>query len=252
MHTCRPRKLLYASFLVPLLLLSQAARAENWITYYQIGNDRYAVDADSVRRTGELIKYRSSIVGAEVSVVEMQADCTARTRGQLPDPRMSSTYPGTLGGEEVAAVCKLSEARPQEVSKSLGNSTHVGPGKPEFLKQVEVRHFCDGVMGSIGAGNLAGTMPQIQKHLSASPKRAKELEDALGSWYIATLVQFGDAQGSEFVKQDGFSTTLLRLTYLAKYERGVTRWIFLFYNRPEGWALVDVGSDGNLQSVLEK
>ena len=243
---------IYTLLLLSLVLLSQPAFAENWVTYYQIGNDKYAIDADSIRRTDALVKYRSGIVGMAASVVDMQADCAARTRGQMPDPRMNSTYAGTLGGEEVAAVCKLADARPDAVAKALGNSPNIGPSKPALLKREEIRHFCDGVMGSIGAGNLTGTMPQIQRHLSATPKRLKELDDALGSWYIATLVQLGDAQGSEFVKQDGFSSTLLRLTYLAKYERGATRWIFLFYKQPEGWALIDVGSDANLQAVLEK
>ncbi|WP_036839734.1 hypothetical protein [Polaromonas sp. CF318] len=243
---------IHTFLLLFLVLLTQPAFAENWITYYQIGNDQYAIDADSIRRTDALVKYRSGIVGMVASVVDMQADCTARTRGQMPDPRMNSTYVGTLGGEEVATVCKLADARPEAVAKALSNSPNIGPRKPELLKLEEVRHFCDGVMGSIGAGNLAGTMPQIQSHLSATPKRLKELNDALGSWYIATLVQLGDAQGSEFVKQDGFSNTLLRLTYIAKYERGATRWIFLFYKQSEGWGLIDVGSDANLQAVLEK
>jgi hypothetical protein len=253
MHLHRHSAQLAAFILLPLSLTSLPVRAENWLTVYRIGDDRYAVDVDSIKTASGLTRYRSGIMGREASVAEMQVDCSTKTRGQLPEPRMSSTYPGTLGGQELATVCKLADSDAQKVPREQLTSLN---GDPDanfgLLRQDEIRHFCDGVMGSVGSGNFTGTMSQIREHLSASPKRLKELNESLNSWYVTTLVQFGDAEGDEFVKQDQFSNTLMRLTYLAKYKRGSTRWVFLFYMRPEGWALIDVGSDANLQAVLDR
>ncbi len=233
-------------------LVSPAASAANWVAFYAIGDDRYAVDADSISAQAGLIRYRSGIVGKEASIVAMQADCAARTRGQLPKPQMSSTFPGTIGGEEVAAACKLAAAR-QGAEQTQRTSPGIAPGQElEFLKQDDIRHFCDGVMGSVGSDNFKGTMSQIQEHLSAPAQRVKYLSNALDSWYTLTLTQLGYAQGYEFVKQEGFSNTLLRLTFLARYQRGATRWVFTFYNRSEGWVLTDVGSDANLQPVFDR
>ena len=253
MHLHRRSVQLAAFVLLLLSLTSLPARAENWLTVYRIGDDRYAVDVDSIRTASGVTRYRSEIIGQGASVAEMQVDCSAKTRGQLPDPRMSSIYPGTLGGEELATVCKLADSGAQKVPReqltSLNGDLDANFG---LLRQDEIRHFCDGVMGSVGSGNFTGTMSQIREHLSASPKRLKELNESLNSWYVTTLVQFGDADGDEFVKQDQFSNTLMRLTYLAKYKRSATRWVFLFYRRPEGWALIDVDSDANLQAVLDR
>jgi hypothetical protein len=43
--------------------------------------------------------------GTSSKPLQMQVDCVHRTRGQFPDPVMRDTFNGTLGREEVKAVC---------------------------------------------------------------------------------------------------------------------------------------------------
>jgi hypothetical protein len=107
-----------------VLFTCGSAYAENWVEYYRTGTPRShevgkmdmsdvvwdlnEVDLDSVKRDKTLVRYRVRTRYAEGGpggVDEMQADCSDGRRGQLPDPRMRSTYKGTLGGEEVRAVC---------------------------------------------------------------------------------------------------------------------------------------------------
>jgi hypothetical protein len=95
---------------------------ENWVEYYRTGSgfppnvqwNLNQIDVNSVRRHGDYVRYRVRVqfFGGEVGEFqEMQADCAGRTRGQFPDPRMNSTYEGTLGGDEVKAACFVAAQR---------------------------------------------------------------------------------------------------------------------------------------------
>jgi len=112
-------------FVVALASSCTLASAERWAQYYRTGTPRShiadapvnlsdivwdlnEVDLDSIKRDGRVVKYRVRVNYSETGpegVHEMQADCKDGSRGQPPDPRMRSTYKGTLGGEEVRVVC---------------------------------------------------------------------------------------------------------------------------------------------------
>jgi hypothetical protein len=102
---------------------AQTPPVQNWIEYYRSGTieasgkviwDYNEIDVDSVRREGKHIRYLVRIRYGDGSIgkpEQMQVDCGEKTRGQLPDPRMSRTYKGTLGGDEVLAACAVAERR---------------------------------------------------------------------------------------------------------------------------------------------
>ena len=112
-----------------------------------------------------------------------------------------------------------------------------------------VRKLADGVMGSVGADNFTGTMSQLQQVAAAPPERWKEMENRFSVAQTTTLVALGKAQGYEFIRERLIGESVLRLTYLAKYERGGVGWMLVFYKRTDGWVLADVRLDPSL-SIL--
>lgn len=95
------------------------AEAARWVEYYRTGGgqpvewDLNEIDLDSITRVGEHLQYQVRIKYADGKTSKpllMQVDCIKRTRGQFPDPVMRDTFNGTLGREEVKAVC-LSAAK---------------------------------------------------------------------------------------------------------------------------------------------
>lgn len=89
-------------------------RAHRWVQYYLIsGNepndwDAHEIDIESLKITGELLQYSTRIKYADGSVgppLEMQVNCAKGTRGQLPNPSMSATFQGTIGGQELRIAC---------------------------------------------------------------------------------------------------------------------------------------------------
>ena len=119
LKTMKAQALAFA--IVAGLTYVQPSVAQTWVEYYRSGTieasgkvawDYNDIDVASVRREGKEIRYQVRIRYADGSVSkpeQMQANCSDRTRGQLPEPRMRSTYKGTLGGDEVLAACLVAE-----------------------------------------------------------------------------------------------------------------------------------------------
>ena len=49
--------------------------------------------------------------------------------------------------------------------------------------------------------------------------------------------RFGQSLGYDFVREEIVEDTVLRLTYIQKRERHLTRWIFVFYKPYDRWIL---------------
>jgi len=90
------------------------AGAGRWVEYYRTGSgepvewDLNEFDLESLTRVGGYLQYSVRIKyadGKTSTPLQMQVDCIKRTRGQFPEPVMRDTYNGTLGREEVKAVC---------------------------------------------------------------------------------------------------------------------------------------------------
>lgn len=115
-----------------------------------------------------------------------------------------------------------------------------------------VRKLADGIMGSVGAGNFDGTVSQLKAFMSLPKPTVEAMATQLSNQYVNVLVQFGPAEGSEFVRRDQIGESLIRLVYLAKYERSAVRWVFLFYKTEKGWVMNDLKLDGNLHTLFER
>jgi hypothetical protein len=101
------------------IAISHDSPDANWIRFYQTGtgsapnvvwNTQYYIDVGSIRREGNLLRYRTRVFHADedrADIFEMVADCAARTRGQMPSRSLYDTYEGTLGGEEIKRACEL-------------------------------------------------------------------------------------------------------------------------------------------------
>ena len=49
---------------------------------------------------------------------------------------------------------------------------------------------------------------------------------------------YGPGGEFEFCRESALSPTLVRLTYLEKYQRGCVVWLLVVYDSPSGWQMV--------------
>ncbi|MFN0054239.1 MAG: hypothetical protein ACKV0T_18845 [Planctomycetales bacterium] len=68
---------------------------------------------------------------------------------------------------------------------------------------------------------------------------------------IKNAASDGKAMGVELAAQQTFGEAFLKLTYLAKYERGAISWTFLFYKPQDKWFVYSVTFTGDIAALLQ-
>jgi len=64
------------------------------------------------------------------------------------------------------------------------------------------------------------------------------------------LARYGDLVGYELAEQQEIGSSLLRFTYLAKYERHALRWSFDFYRPEDRWLLNSFWWDDSVEELF--
>ena len=114
----------------------------------------------------------------------------------------------------------------------------------------EVRAMTDMVMSKVASGDLDFATSEVKKY-SIVPDA--EVDASFGQFKIqqsAIAQRFGASIGTEFVSEEKVGSSLLRLTYLHRFERHPMKWVFDFYRGNDGWVLDTFQSNDNLASLF--
>jgi hypothetical protein len=101
----------------------------------------------------------------------------------------------------------------------------------------DLRKATDVAMEMVGKGDIEGGLKSFQS-LVAVPK--SEFDSMLGqaALYAPTMsARFGGTRGYEFVEEKWVGKSLVRLTYIHKYDVHATRWMFYCYLGKNGWTI---------------
>lgn len=101
----------------------------------------------------------------------------------------------------------------------------------------DIRSFTDGVMGSVAADNLDGAFTQISEYLLLSDAELAPIKAQLQLQMPNFLRRFGAPIGFDFIESKEKGSSLLSMTYVARYEKHAMPWTFYFYKTPSGWML---------------
>ncbi len=119
-----------------------------------------------------------------------------------------------------------------------------------FNSMPEVRRFTDEIMTKVGAGNIEEALEQMRPYVLISSAEFDVIIAQTRNQMPALRARFGKNLGSEFIGQDQVGDSLLRLVYIAKFERHVLRWMFYFYKTDKGWMLNTFKFDDNLVALF--
>ena len=101
----------------------------------------------------------------------------------------------------------------------------------------ELRMVTDQVMEHVGAGDIVGGL-KLLKPFTIVPDA--EYEAMVGQAKLQLPVmkaRFGEQLGYEFLKADVIGQSLIRYTYIDKFARHATRWLFYCYKGKAGWVV---------------
>lgn len=114
----------------------------------------------------------------------------------------------------------------------------------------EARAFGDQVMAKVAAGQLDAAIAEMKRY-SIVPEA--EIDAGLGQFKLqlpAIALRYGSIVGSEFVREDKVGESLLRITYLQRFDRHAMKWYFFFYRGSNGWVLNTFRFDDNILSLF--
>ena len=136
------------------------------------------------------------------------------------------------------------------------------------------------VLGTAPAAAGAGELTQVHATPTAAPQalvqaffarlRQGQVRDAFVAAFqgtdmlakkpadIDTLVNqvevglkfYGAPGEAEFVREEGFSPSVIRQIYVLRTERGPLFWVFYFYRTSAGWTLNSVDFNDNIRAVF--
>ena len=114
----------------------------------------------------------------------------------------------------------------------------------------DARKVADGFMSRIGSGNFEEAFKQVKPHMAlpAAEFDAKAAEAT--SQFAGVPERFGAYKGFELVRQETAGQSLMRFTYVAKYEKAPMRWRFIFYKSDKGWVITDFHVDANRNALF--
>jgi hypothetical protein len=119
-----------------------------------------------------------------------------------------------------------------------------------FGTAAEARKSIDAVMTNVSAGNYDAAWKQLRVVSTFPDAEFDAFVAKFGTQSASIAQRYGPALGTEFVREEKAGNSLVRLSYLSRYERSGLRWYFVLYRSKSGWALIDFKVDSNLDALF--
>jgi len=106
-------------------------------------------------------------------------------------------------------------------------------------------------MSKVAAGNLDSAIAEVKKYTIVPEV---EIDSSLGQFKLQLPViaqRFGASVGAEFVREEKMGESLLRITYLHRFDKHAMRWMFYYYRGSQGWVLNTFRFDDNILALFD-
>jgi len=125
------------------------------------------------------------------------------------------------------------------------NSNAAGLATPE-----QARDYGNDIIMAIGKGNVSDAWARMKTNTTIPPGRIDTFASGYNSQVSQTIKYFGPSIGMELISAEIMGESLLRLTYLVKYEVTGVSWFLTFYKGRDNWVLTDFNYDINMNSIF--
>jgi hypothetical protein len=119
-----------------------------------------------------------------------------------------------------------------------------------FGSPAEARKLADSIMSNVGRGKYDVAWKEMRPAAIVPPTEFDAFTAQFASQQSTLALRYGKPTGFEFIRDQQVGASLLKLQYIAKFERAAMRWIFLFYRTEKGWVLTDFKFDGNTLALF--
>ena len=119
-----------------------------------------------------------------------------------------------------------------------------------FKSPAEAKAGIERIMAKVGAGDIEGGLGLL-KPMSIIP--AAEFDAMIGQAKLqipGMALRFGKTIGSEYIGQSSVGSSLIRFTYIQKFEKHGMRWVFFLYKGSDGWVINTFAFDDKLYELF--
>lgn len=110
--------------------------------------------------------------------------------------------------------------------------------------------FGNRVMMDISRGKIQQAWRKVKANSTVPPDRIDAFAAEYDKRLVETIQYFGAAQGVELVDQTAFGRSLLRVTYLVKYEVTSIVWYVYFFRIGNDWTISEFNYDLNSNTLF--
>ena len=122
----------------------------------------------------------------------------------------------------------------------------------ELKTPEEARDYANQIVVDIGQNRLNEAWAKMKSNSTIPPGRIDAFADNYTKAVQQTLKYYGPSIGMELLAAEISGESLLRLTYLVKYEVTGVSWFLTFYKGRDKWVLTDFNYDININSIFQQ
>ena len=114
----------------------------------------------------------------------------------------------------------------------------------------QARDYANQIILDIGQSRLGDAWAKMKANSTIPPGRIDSFASQYTQAVNQTLKYYGPSIGMELVQAEMSGESVLRFTYLIKYEITGVTWFLTFYKGREKWVLTDFNYDINMNSIF--
>ena len=122
----------------------------------------------------------------------------------------------------------------------------------ELKTPEEARDYANQIILDVGQSRLNEAWAKMKSNSTIPPGRIDAFANNYAQAVQQTLKYYGPSIGMELVNAELSGESVLRLTYLIKYDVTGVSWFMTFYKGREKWVLTDFNYDINMNSIFQQ
>jgi hypothetical protein len=113
------------------------------------------------------------------------------------------------------------------------------------------RDLAERVMQRVAKDDIEGGLATLKPYWLMGPGEFDAIAEKVKLQLPLLRQRFGKAIGYEFIRDEKVGTSLHQFTYLQRFEKHATRWVFIFYRGEKDWLLNSFWFDDNTRALFQ-
>ncbi len=122
---------------------------------------------------------------------------------------------------------------------------------PLLRSESDVQDLCDRALSNIVNGDISQGIGVLRPYATSISKEDVDALEAQITGQTPTIQKnYGQPLGYLLISKDNLRDTVMRMTYIVKYQKHLIRWNFIFYKPVDSWVLDYFNYDDSIDALF--